>query len=161
MNKKVSEQRKDKLKQSNLYLRMQKITLLLDQYHLDGAIGLIPGGIGDMVTALFSLVHVYFSLFKLRSIPLTLAILNNSLRDIFMGLIPFYVGDVIDFFHRSNKKNMQLIDGFVNHDSHIISEINRKAVYSLLVFISLLIAIGLMIWLIITLIGKLGTVLFT
>ena len=161
MNKKVSEQRKDKLKQSNLYLRMQKITLLLDQYHLDGAIGLIPGGIGDMVTALFSFVHVYFSLFKLRSIPLTLAILNNSLRDIFMGLIPFYVGDVIDFFHRSNKKNMQLIDGCVNHDSHIINEINRKAVYNRLVFISLLIAIGLMIWLIITLISKLDTVLFT
>ena len=104
------------LRSSDLYRRMHRVTKFADDYYLDAVIGLIPGGIGDIIGGLFSLMHVYFGLIKLRSIPLTLALLNNMLRDILLGLLPFYVGDVIDFLHKANKKNMALIDGFVNDD---------------------------------------------
>lgn len=95
---------------------MKLCTKYLDKYHLDGVAGLIPGGLGDIISALFGLSHVYFSMFKLHSVPLTLAVANNMLRDILIGLIPFNVGNVLDFFHRSNIKNMMLIDGFINND---------------------------------------------
>jgi hypothetical protein len=152
---------KQRLKDSNAYRWMQSITIYLDKYYLDAVIGLVPGGIGDAVSAVFALVHVYFSLFRLRSIPLTLAILNNTLRDIFLGMIPFYVGDVIDFFHKANKKNMALIDGFINDNQDIIHEVNKKAIQSLLVLLSFVVAIFLMIRFIVWLAQTIGTLLFS
>lgn len=130
---------------------MQRLTAYLDKYYLDAIAGFVPGGVGDVVGALFGLVHVYFSLFFLRSLPLTFAILNNSLRDVFMGMIPFYVGDVIDFFHKANRKNMELIDGFINEDQEIIHTVNRKAWQfglSVLVLVLLIFAmLALLVWL--------------
>jgi len=137
-------ERKQQLKQSSLYARMQQITKFLDRYYLDGVMGLVPGGIGDAVSALFSLVHVYFSLFRLRSISLTLAVLNNTLRDIFLGMIPFFVGDVFDFFHKANKKNMALIDGFLNDDADIIRTVNTKAWQAGIAILAFIIGIFLM-----------------
>lgn len=154
-------ERKDKLKQSKLYGTMQVVSNYLDRYYLDGIAGLIPGGIGDAVTALFSLIHVYFSLFKLRSIPLTLAILNNTLRDVFLGMIPFYVGDVIDFFHRANTKNMALIDGFINDNKAIIKEVNRKSVQSLIAIIAFVAAIFLLLWLLVEIAQTIGSAIFS
>jgi hypothetical protein len=155
------ESAKAKLQQSTLYRWMQGITKYMDQYYLDAAIGLIPGGIGDFIGALFSLVHLYFSIFIIRSIPLALAIINNTLRDIFLGLIPFYVGDVIDVFHRSNKKNMQLIDGFIENDTHIIHEVNKKAIQTLVIAVCFIIAIILMLKAIIWVAQSIGTTLFS
>uniref|UniRef100_A0AB33IUG0 DUF4112 domain-containing protein n=1 Tax=Prevotella sp. GTC17253 TaxID=3236793 RepID=A0AB33IUG0_9BACT len=142
----TNQTRKDNLKKTALYGRMKQMTQYLDQYYLDAFIGFVPGGIGDTIAALFSLVHIYFSLFKLRSIPLTLAILNNTLRDVLLGLIPFYIGNVADFFHRANSKNMQLVDGFINDDKAIINEVNRKAALSVLTLIVLILMIIGMIW---------------
>ncbi len=129
---------------SRLYRTMQNITNLMDRYYLDGVV-----------------VHVYFSAFRLRSIPLTLAILNNTLRDIFLGMLPFFVGDVIDFFHKANKRNMALIDGFLNDDEAIIHEVNRKATQSALVLIALVIGIILVVYGLIWLTKTLGTALFS
>ncbi|WP_158608746.1 DUF4112 domain-containing protein [Neisseria weixii] len=39
------------------------------------------------------------SLFKTRSIPLTLVVIFNSLLDLLIGLIPV-IGTALDFFHR-------------------------------------------------------------
>ena len=82
--------------------------------------------------------------------PLTLAILNNTLRDMLLGMIPFFVGDIIDVFHRANTKNMAMIQGFVAVDEAIIREVNKKARQSAVVLILLLLLIALMIWLLIT-----------
>ena len=68
----MTKQTKEKLRNSRLYNRMKQVTRLTDDYCLDGLIGLVPGGFGDMIAGLFSMVHVYFGLFKLRSIPSTL-----------------------------------------------------------------------------------------
>ena len=119
------------------------------------------GGVGDAVSGVFCLVHIYISLFKLHSIPLTLAILCNTLRDIFLGMLPFFVGDVIDFFHKANSKNMALIEGFVNQDQKIIQEVNRKALYSLLVIVALTIGIILMVSVLIWIAKTIGTYLFS
>ena len=155
------EIRKEALRNSKLYHHIKKVTQLADGYYLDFVIGLIPGGFGDILGGLFSLSHVYFGLFKLRSIPLTLALLNNMLRDIFLGMLPFYVGDAIDFFYKSNKKNMALIEGFVNDDKQIIQQVNKKAIQAAIVFFLLIAGIILLLWLLVLLANKIGSILFT
>jgi hypothetical protein len=156
-----SSDRSEKLRSSRLYRATQAVTLWMDRYNVDGVAGLVPGGVGDIVSAGFAVVHVYFSAFRLRSIPLTLAILNNTLRDIFLGMLPFFVGDVIDFFHKANKRNMALIDGFINDDDIVIHEVNRKATQSAAILISLAIAIMLLLWGLVWLTKTLGTALFS
>jgi len=155
------EIRKEALRNSKLYHHIKKVTQLADGYYLDFVIGLIPGGFGDILGGLFSLSHVYFGLFKLRSIPLTLALLNNMLRDVFLGMLPFYVGDAIDFFYKSNKKNMALIDGFVNDDKEIIHQVNKKAIQAAIVFFLLIAGIMLLLGLLVLLANKIGSILFT
>lgn len=155
------EIRKEALRNSKLYHHIKKVTQLADGYYLDFIIGLIPGGFGDILGGLFSLSHVYFGLFKLRSIPLTLALLNNMLRDVFLGMLPFYVGDAIDFFYKSNKKNMALIDGFLNDDKDIIHQVNKKAIQAAIVFFLLIAGIMLLLGLLVLLANKIGSILFT
>lgn len=155
------EIRKEALRNSKLYHHIKKVTQLADGYYLDFVIGLIPGGFGDILGGLFSLSHVYFGLFKLRSIPLTLALLNNMLRDVFLGMLPFYVGDAIDFFYKSNKKNMALIDGFLNDDKDIIHQVNKKAIQAAIVFFLLIAGIMILLWLLVLLADKIGSILFT
>ena len=155
------EIRKEALRNSKLYHHIKKVTQLADGYYLDFVIGLIPGGFGDILGGLFSLSHVYFGLFKLRSIPLTLALLNNMVRDVFLGMIPFYVGDAIDFFYKSNKKNMALIDGFLNDDKDIIHQVNKKAIQAAIVFFLLIAGIMLLLGLLVLLANKIGSILFT
>jgi len=155
------EIRKEALRNSKLYHHIKKVTQLADGYYLDFVIGLIPGGFGDILGGLFSLSHVYFGLFKLRSVPLTLALLNNMLRDVFLGMLPFYVGDAIDFFYKSNKKNMALIDGFLNDDKDIIHQVNKKAIQAAIVFFLLIAGIMLLLGLLVLLANKIGSILFT
>ena len=149
------------LRSSDLYRRMHRVTKFADDYYLDAVIGLIPGGIGDIIGGLFSLMHVYFGLIKLRSIPLTLALLNNMLRDILLGLLPFYVGDVIDFLHKANKKNMALIDGFLNDDPIIMHQVNTKARQAAFTLVLLMLLIILLVALLAWMVAKLGSLLFT
>ena len=74
------------------------------------------------------------------------AIGGGTIRDVMLGMIPFYIGDVIDFFHRANSQNMQLISGFVNGDKEVIHEVNRKA-WASAIFIALsLVITALLIW---------------
>ena len=138
------EKARKKLQDSGSYAAMQRIADWMDRFYVDAIVGMaLPYGIGDMVMALFSLVYCYFSLFILHSIPLTLAIINNTLRDIAIGLIPFFIGDVLDFFHRANRQNMKLIEGFVSGDRATIHEVNAKAVQSIVMIIVLIIIIVL------------------
>ena len=89
---------------------------------------------------------VYFSSRVIKSIPLTLAVINNALRDILLGMIPFFVGDIIDIFHRANIQNMKMIQGFVDGDEAVIKQVNQRAWQSAIVLIVLLLLIALMIW---------------
>ena len=117
----------------------------MDRFYLDAVIGLIPGW-GDAVALLCVVPFVYFSMCIIKSIPLTLAVLNNALRDVLLGMIPFFIGDVIDIFHRANMKNMAMIQGFIDGDEAIIKQVNRRALQSAIVLVVLLLLIALMIW---------------
>ena len=57
---------------------------------------------------------------RLFANTLRLKVRNNALRDVLLGMIPFFVGDIIDIFHRANTQNMQMIQGFVDGDEKVI-----------------------------------------
>ena len=131
------------------YQIMGRLTRLMDRYYLDALIGIIPGW-GDAIALLSVVPFVYFSMRIIKSTPLTLAILNNALRDVLLGMIPFFVGDVIDIFHRANIQNLEMIQGFVDGDEVVIKQVNRRALQSVIGLIVMLLLIGLMIWLLIS-----------
>jgi hypothetical protein len=124
---------------------MDMLTRYMDRYYLDALIGVIPGW-GDAIALLNVVPFVYFSSRVIKSVPLTLAVLNNALRDVLMGMIPFFVGDIIDFFHRANTQNLQMIQGFVDGDEAVIKQVNQRAWQSAIVLIVLLLFIALMAW---------------
>lgn len=150
MNKEEKrEQQRKRLMDNKAYQTMKGLTKYMDRYYLDALLGIIPGW-GDVLAVLSAIPFVYFSMRVIKSIPLTLAIINNALRDVMLGMIPFFVGDVIDIFHRSNTKNMAMIQGFVDGDETIIKEVNKRAWQSAVFLVLLLILIGLLIWLLIS-----------
>ena len=134
-----------RLMDNKVYQTMNNITRYMDRYYLDAVIGIIPGW-GDMITIFCVVPFIYFSTRVIKSIPLTLAIINNALRDVLLGMIPFFIGDIIDVFHHANTKNMTMIQGFVDGNEIVIKEVNRKAIQSAVVLIILLILLALMIW---------------
>ena len=127
---------------------MQGLTRYMDRYYLEALIGVIPGW-GDAIALICVVPFVYFSSRVIKSVPLTLAVLNNALRDVLLGMIPFFVGDIIDIFHRANTQNMQMIQGFADGDEAVIKQVNQRAWQSVIVLI-LLLLIALMIWLLIS-----------
>ena len=145
MNDEIRLQRRARLMDNQVYQSMQSFTRYMDRFYLDAVIGLIPGW-GDAVALLCVVPFVYFSMCIIKSIPLTLAVLNNALRDVLLGMIPFFIGDVIDIFHRANMKNMAMIQGFIDGDDAIIKQVNRRALQSAIVLVVLLLLIALMIW---------------
>ena len=134
-----------RLMDNKVYQTMNDITRYMDRYYLDAIIGIIPGW-GDVITMFCVVPFIYFSTRVIKSIPLTLAIINNALRDVLLGMIPFFIGDVIDVFHRANTKNMAMIQGFVDGNVTVTKEVNQKAIQSAIILIILLILIALMIW---------------
>ena len=137
--------RRKRLMENKVYQAMGSVTRYMDRYYLDALMGFVPGW-GDAFALLSVVPFVYFSSRVIRSIPLTLAVLNNALRDVLMGMIPFFVGDIIDFFHRANIQNMEMIQGFVDGDETVIRQVNQRAWQSAVVLVVLLLLIGLMIW---------------
>lgn len=109
------------------YRTVRTLKTVMDDYYLDPILGLLPGGIGDIITSLCTIPYIYVALCKVKSVPLTLAVLYNMLKDVLLGLIPFWIGDIIDAFYKSNKKNYRLIVGYVEDNEEIISEVNRNA----------------------------------
>ena len=148
MNEEKRLQRRKRLMDNKAYQTMQGLSRYMDRYYLDALdalIGVIPGW-GDAIALICVVPFVYFSLRVIKSIPLTLAVINNALRDILLGMIPFFVGDIIDIFHRANMQNMQMIQGFVDGDETVIKQVNQRAWQSVAVLIILLLLIALMIW---------------
>lgn len=143
------------IKSSKSYLLAERITRWMDKYYLDAVLGFLLEGLGDLLTQLLTLPYIYVSAVKIRSVPLTLAVIYNALCDIALGLIPFYVGDVLDVFNKSFVRNFKLIVGFVEGDKKIISEVNSKAVklgvlivlLCVLIYFLVLIAMKVMAWL--------------
>ena len=120
------EERRMDIELSTSYQMTQTIARWMDKYFLDPLIGLIPG-LGDALSSLLVFPFIYVAAVKVRSLPLTLAVIFNVLRDMAIGLIPFWVGNILDFFNRAYLQNCRLIVGFVAGAREIIREVNRKA----------------------------------
>ena len=75
---------------------------------LDGLIGLVPG-IGDAVGALFTLGVFASALHHKAPLSTLVKIALNMLVDLTLGAIPV-VGDVFDFFFKSNKRSLALLE---------------------------------------------------
>ena len=148
MNK-LDKHQLQQVKDSKVYRLMEGLERYTDRYYLDAIIGFIPGW-GDAFSLLCAAPFVYFSARVVKSVPLTLAIINNALRDILLGLIPFFVGDIIDVFHRSNVRNMAMVRGFVEGDETVIRQVNQRAWQAAAVLLLLLALIVLMIWLLVS-----------
>ena len=88
-DKKRELQRK-RLMDNRAYQTMNGLTRYMDRYYLDAIIGIIPGW-GDAIALLCVVPFVYFSSRVIKSIPLTLAVLNNALRDVLMGMILLFI----------------------------------------------------------------------
>ncbi|MBQ2457457.1 MAG: DUF4112 domain-containing protein [Bacteroidaceae bacterium] len=117
---------------SRFYRTLQRIARWMDTYYLDPILGfLLPAGLGDFASALMALPFIVFSLFVAKSIPLTLAIINHTLWDILIGLIPFFVGDVLDIASRPYRRNLQLIEGYLTGDKSTIRHLQKHVAITL------------------------------
>lgn len=144
-NAEKRDRRRQRLMDNKVYQAMGNLTKYMDRYYLDALFGLMPGW-GDLITVLSAIPFIYFSAKVIKSIPLTLAVINNSLRDVLLGMIPFFVGDIIDIFHRANTQNMKMVQGFVDGDETIIKDVNKKATQSAIVLVVMILLIILMFW---------------
>ena len=107
---------------------LSTIRKLMDDLHLDPILGLVAPGLGDWVTTLLTVPYIITSVFTLKSLPLTLAIIYNVLMDCLWGTVPV-AGDFFDFLHRGFKKNCKLVEGFAAKDPKVMGEVKRKSVY--------------------------------
>lgn len=138
-----ADKKQELLQNSPTYRLMDTIQRIMDENYLDFFIGLIFPGIGDVISGALALPFLYFSLFRVGSITLTLAVLYNVIVDTAVGSIPV-LGDIFDAIHKSHTKNFRLITGYINDDKEIVAEVNRNAVKSTIIIA----IIGFLLWLI-------------
>lgn len=145
MQHKDKGRRLEELNDSFTYNMVSTITNFMDKKFLDPIIGFLFPAFGDALMSVLALPYLYISVFIIKSLPLTLAIILNTLIDIMVGIIPYGIGDILDIFHRSYAKNLKLIEGFATRDEKVISEVNKKAwITALLVVITCVIIFMLM-----------------
>ena len=86
------------------------------RFGIDALIGLVPG-IGDVVTTLLSLYIVREA--RALGAPrwLIARMLWNVALDGVVGAVPL-AGDVFDVMWRANRRNMDLLRGWVEKDAH-------------------------------------------
>ena len=123
----ITKEKQEIIRNSTSYKLIHAIALWMDQRLLDPLIGLVMPGLGDALTSVLTMPFLYLSIVKLKSIPLTLAIVCNILLDVLIGIIP-YIGVVGDVFKRAFTRNATLIKGYVEGDKAVMQEIDRKAV---------------------------------
>jgi hypothetical protein len=140
LRRKRKEEKLRELQESDSYQLISFITTLSDKYFLDPIIGLFPV-VGDFITSVVGLPFIYVTLVKVRSIPLTLAVIYNYLIDMLLGCIPFWIGDIIDFFNKAHIKNMKLITHYVQDDKGTVNEVNSKALRTAILIVILSIVI--------------------
>ncbi|MBR4119344.1 MAG: DUF4112 domain-containing protein [Bacteroidales bacterium] len=132
----ITNKKSCKVENSKSYKLVCTLANLMDKYYIDPIIGFIPIA-GDIIPPLCSIPSIYVSAIKLRSIPLTLAITLNILIDALVGMIPFFIGNIIDFYNKAYIKNLKLIIGYVNNDKETINKVNKKAIISLVLIFTI------------------------
>ena len=111
-------EKREKLEKDPTYNACTKICKWMDTFYLDPILSIIPGGVGDIISQTLTVPFIYVAATKIKSLPLTLAIIYNSLVDMLIGAIPL-IGDVMDIFNKSHKKNYKLLNGFIEDDADV------------------------------------------
>lgn len=141
------EKKREALENDIDYRMVKGIKTIMDDWFIDPILGFALPGIGDIFTSICTVPFIWVSLARIKSIPLTLAVIYNAMIDVMLGLIPFWIGDIIDVFNKSYKKNYRLIVGYVEDDQDIINEVRSKA-FKTMIFI---IIVGVIIYFLIKL----------
>ena len=125
------EAKRQEMMNKTSYRVMEKTAKYMDKWFLDPILGFVlPAGVGDTLSSVFAFPFIYYSLCVVKSVPLTLAVIFNILKDVLIGAIPFYIGDLLDVFKRSYLENLRLITGYIEDDKEIISKVNEKAFWT-------------------------------
>ena len=140
-------EKREKLEQDPAYNLCAKISKWMDTFYLDPILSLIPGGVGDIISQTLTVPFIYVAATKIKSLPLTLAIIYNSLVDMLIGAIPL-IGDVMDIFNKSHKKNYKLLNGFIEDDADVKKKVNKDATKCGVWIVILLVLLCLVIWLV-------------
>lgn len=130
------EEERQRMRGMASYRIMESTAKYMDGWFLDPIIGFILPGFGDVVSSAFALPFIYYSLFVIGSVPLTLAVIYNVLIDMLIGSVP-WIGDFLDCFKRSYKDNLRLITGYIDDDKEIINRVRRQA-FRTVIFIAIL-----------------------
>ncbi len=84
------------------------------RFGLNGILGLVPGA-GDIVTTGLSLYIVWIGVQMGLPLIKIAEMIKNVAINFFIGLLPV-LGDAVDFFHKANLKNLQILkDHAKNH----------------------------------------------
>lgn len=133
---------RQQLEHSTSYSLAKEMAKYMDNYYLDPVIGFVlPMGIGDFLTQTLALPYLYISAVKIGSWKLSLAVIYNMLVDVLLGAIPFFIGDVLDVFNKSYKRNFDLIEGYIDGDPVVIETVDKNAVTVLVLIIVLIVLI--------------------
>tara|TARA_B100002049_G_C16005410_1_gene343402 strand:+ start:504 stop:953 length:450 start_codon:yes stop_codon:yes gene_type:complete len=95
-------------KTANLLDTSVKLPVIPIRFGLDSIVGLIPG-VGDAAMLLAGLRIVWLAKKMGVPKPLVASMVRNSAIDFGLGFIPF-VGDIADFFYKSNQKNVRIME---------------------------------------------------
>ena len=138
--RRLKEEKRQELMSMTSYVVMQKTAKYMDRFFIDSIVGFFFPAVGDFLSSLLALPFIYYSLFVIKSVPLTLAVISNVLKDMLVGIVPL-LGDVLDAIYRSYSKNLRLITGYINDDKQIIHQVNKKAVKAAIFIVVLCILI--------------------
>lgn len=97
--------------------RLKTISKIMDSYGLDALIGLFAG-VGDLATALISVYAITEAIkYDMPKAKILKMIINIGV-DLGIGIVPL-LGDLIDYFYKSNKKNSKIFEKhLINLESH-------------------------------------------
>lgn len=138
--RRLKEEKRQELMSMTSYVVMQKTAKYMDRFFIDPIVGFFFPAVGDFLSSLLALPFIYYSLFVIKSVPLTLAVISNVLKDMLVGIVPL-LGDVLDAIYRSYSKNLRLITGYINDDKEVIHEINKKAIKTVIFIVVLCVLI--------------------
>ena len=76
--RKKKEEKRMELLETPTFQAMTTIKRIMDDFMLDPIVGFFLPAVGDILSALCALPFIYFSLFKVKSVKLTLACIFNT-----------------------------------------------------------------------------------
>lgn len=132
----MKEKRRLELIDSSEMRTIEVISKWMDNRFLDPIIGFFIPGFGDVITTIVALPYLNFTLFKCRSLSLTIVVLCHFILDILVGLFPV-IGDIVDACHKAYAKNARIIRNWVYGDSETIKHVRKMALWFLLLTVLL------------------------